>query len=96
MRLLRYHVDTSVWNFLLEKDRPERQAATERFFRQLDTLEMLAIVEVVTRESGRAPEPRRAELERLLKQYQPEMLEVTFGLWKQSMKRRKTSHLKSD
>ena len=35
MRPLRYYVDTSVWNLLLEEDRPEHRAATERFFQHV-------------------------------------------------------------
>ncbi len=43
MRQFRYYVDTSVWNFLLEKERPERRAITERFFDQLKELGVIEI-----------------------------------------------------
>jgi len=77
VRQLSYYIDTSVWNFLLEHDRPERQQATARFFQQVGSQGGLAISEVVTREIERAPVQRRVALEQLLKQYQPEILDVT-------------------
>lgn len=77
MRPLRYYVDTSVWNFLLEEDRPERRQATERFFRAVGGHGLLAISDVVAREVARAPEVRRQALNALLKTHAPQVLEVT-------------------
>jgi len=77
MRPLRYYVDTSVWNFLLEEDRPEHRAATEQFFQQFPTAGTLAISEVVLREVRRAPAERRVALEQAIAQHPVELLEVT-------------------
>jgi hypothetical protein len=54
VRQLSYYVDTSVWNFLLEEERPAERAITERFFRQLPTLGRMAISELVIEEIARA------------------------------------------
>lgn len=70
-------METSVWNFLLEEQRPEHRTATERFFQQVRELGSLAISDVVLREVARAPEARRVALERLIRQYAPVVLEVT-------------------
>ena len=77
MRPLRYYVDTSVWNFLLEEDRPEHRAATERFFQHVPTGSSLYISEVVLREVERAPHPRGEALKRVLRQQAPRMLEIS-------------------
>ena len=77
LRQLRYYVDTSVWNFLLEEDRPDHRAATERFFQQVQGTECLYVSEVVVREVERAPTPRREALKRLLSQYAPTVLAIS-------------------
>jgi len=77
VRPLRYYVDTSVWNFLLEEDRPEHRAATEQFFQQFPAAGTLVISEVVLREVRQAPPARRAALEQTIKQHPVELLEVT-------------------
>lgn len=77
MRPLRYYVDTSVWNFLLEEGRPEHRAATERFFAEIGQLGALGISEVVLDEMQRASSSRRAALQRLVDHHRPELLERT-------------------
>ena len=77
MRQLRYYLDTSVWNFLLEEDRPEHRAATERFFQQIGTIGAIAISDVVLREIARAPGIRRVAINRLIQRYEPVVLQVT-------------------
>ena len=77
MRQLRYYIDTSVWNFLLEEDRPDHRAATERFFAQSRRFGTLAISDVVLEEMQRASTPRRAALQSLVARHQPQMLERT-------------------
>ena len=56
MRQLKYYLDTSVWNFLLEIDRPEQRAITERFFQQLPTLgtALFQLIERVCSSAGTA------------------------------------------
>lgn len=59
MRQLSYDIDTSVWNFLLEDDRPAERAMTEQLFQQLPTLGRMAISELVIEEIARAMPVRR-------------------------------------
>ena len=77
LRQLRYYVETSVRNFLLEKDRPEHCAATERFFQGLAGVGRFYISEVVLQEIERAPSERRAALDRLIERSAPVVLDVT-------------------
>lgn len=77
MRQLRYYVDTSVWNFLLEEDRPEHRGATERFFQQAPMTGTLYVSDVVVREINHASEPRREALKHLIRQHAPTMLEIS-------------------
>ena len=77
MRQFRYYIDTSVWNFLLEEDRPDHRAATEHFFQQVPTGEQLYVSEVVVREVERAQEKRREALKHLLRRYAPTVLEIS-------------------
>ncbi len=76
MRPLRYYVETSVWNFLLEEDRPEHRAATERFFQQLSELGSIGISDVVLQEIQRAPAARQEALHHAIAQYAPELLRL--------------------
>ncbi len=76
MRPLRYYVETSVWNFLLEEDRPEHRAATERFFQQLSELGSIGVSDVVLQEIQRAPAARQEALHRAIAQYAPELLRL--------------------
>jgi predicted nucleic acid-binding protein len=69
-------VETSVWNFLLEEDRPEHRAVTERFFEHLAELGTIAISDVVLQEIQRAPERRQEALRRSVAQYTPELLRL--------------------
>ena len=77
MRPLHYYVDTSVWNFLLEEDRPEAQAITKRFFQQVATLGQMAISDIVLQEIERAMPTRREALFKLLARYTPEQFRLT-------------------
>ena len=77
MRQLSYYIDTSVWNFLLEEDRPEHRAVTERFFAQSRQFGTLAISDVVLEEIQRASGPRRAALQQLISRRQPILLQRT-------------------
>ena len=76
MRQLRYYVDTSVWNFLLEEDRPEHRAVTERFFQQSADLGTIGISDVVLEEMRRAQEVRGEALRQLVTRYVPELLKL--------------------
>ena len=76
MRLLRYYVETSVWNFLMEEHRPEHRAVTERFFEQLKELGTIGISDIVLQEIQRAPADRQEALRRAIAQYAPELLRL--------------------
>lgn len=77
MRPFKYYVETSVWNFILEEDRPERRAITEQFFQQVPAVGSLYISEVVLQEVECAPLERRTALDQLLGRYTPTVLRVT-------------------
>jgi len=77
VRPLHYYVDTLVWNFLLEEDRPEAQAITKRFFQQVATLGQMAISDIVLQEIERAMPTRREALFKLLARYTPEQFRLT-------------------
>lgn len=76
VRQLRYYVETSVWNFLLEEHRPEHRAATERFFEQLAGLGGIGISDIVLQEIGRAPHDRQEALKKLVQRHGPELLRL--------------------
>lgn len=68
LRLLRHYVDTSVWNFLLEKDRPEHRKVTELFFDQMKKLGGSGISDVVLQEIQRAPHERQEAFRRVIEE----------------------------
>ena len=76
-RLLRYYVETSVWNFMLHEDRLEHYTATMRFFEAAPSGGALYISEVVIDEIEAAAPDRRVALERLIAQHVPKVLDVT-------------------
>lgn len=76
MRSLRYYVDTSVWNFLLEKDRPEHRKVTEHFFDQMKKLGGSGISDVVLQEIQRAPRERQEALRRVIEEVGPKLLRL--------------------
>ncbi len=77
MRPLRYYVETSVWNFLLELQRPEHRQVTERFFQEFGKAGSLAISDIVLQEIQRAPEARRAALRGVIERHHPELLRLS-------------------
>ena len=77
MRPLSDSIDTSVWNFLLEDDRPAEQSLTQRFFQQVVTLGHMAVSDIVLQEVERAAPARREALVKLLAKYAPVHLILT-------------------
>ena len=77
MRALKYYVDTSVWNFLLEEDRPEHRRATEQFFREVRLPDTLVVSEVVLQEIQRAPQARQDALRTVIARSRPAVLRVS-------------------
>ena len=68
-----FYVETSVWNFLLVEDRPERTKITERFFEQAEP-DSLYISELVFEEIGRASETILKGLSKEIERFKPLLL----------------------
>lgn len=69
MKTIKYYLDTTIFNFVFtEDDRPKRDI-TLKFFKDLPLIaEGIYISDEVVREISRAPEPRKSQLEGLLKE----------------------------
>ncbi len=75
---LKLYLDTSVWNFILEKDRIDSKL-TSMFFdliRKERTTEIVISTLVMT-EINSAPEPRKSDLLFLIERYNPILLDLT-------------------
>ena len=73
----RYYLDTSVLSFAFATELPERQEATQALFELVRRGAVEAYIsDVVMREVSRAPASRRSEIERLVKDIRPAVLEV--------------------
>ena len=76
-RKLRLYLDTSIWNFYFADDVPERMRLTRVLFDQIRRGQYDAYISgVVLDEIAAAPEPRRAQLNALVKEISPEMLQL--------------------
>jgi predicted nucleic acid-binding protein len=71
-----FYIETSVWNFLLVEDRPERTKITERFFEQAAP-DSLYISELVFEEVGKAPETILKRLSKEIERFKPLLLPVS-------------------
>jgi predicted nucleic acid-binding protein len=76
MRRLTIYLETSVWNFVFAEDAPERRAAAERLFEQIERYRPFISV-VVIEEIAKASPPKKDLLSREIKRYQPTILELT-------------------
>ncbi len=74
MKELKIYLDTSVWNFIYADDAPEKQEVTEAFFKDMHQYEIF-ISAIVLEEIQQAPKSKREQLEYLLKEYKPIILE---------------------
>lgn len=78
MKKLSLYLETSVWNFFFAEDAPEKQSVTLAFFNQVRLNHYdIFISEIVFREIDRASEKKKSLLLNLIKEYQPDELEVT-------------------
>lgn len=78
MKNLKLYLETSTWNFYFADDAPQEKDVTKLFFSSLKENDYeIFISEVVIREIQDAPEPKRDQLLKLIKQYAPVELEVT-------------------
>jgi len=73
---VRVYVETSVWNFVFADDAPTRRDATRRFFEEVrkGAFEVF-LSDVVLDEIKAAPEPRRSELDALIGEIGPKILD---------------------
>lgn len=75
----KYYLDTTILNFAFIDDDIEKREITLKFFNQLPLLaEEVYISDEVVREVSRAPEPRKSQLEYLLREINPSILGVDF------------------
>ncbi|OIN98687.1 hypothetical protein AUJ66_00285 [Candidatus Desantisbacteria bacterium CG1_02_38_46] len=77
MRKKKYYFDTSIFNFMFADDAQDKKEITERLFEILpDQAEGIFISEEVTREIGRASQPRKSQMEDLVRKTSPQILET--------------------
>lgn len=75
MKKLKLYIETSVWNFLLAEDVPDKHAATKSFFNNVVTGRYeIFISEVVMGEIENAPEKIQVKLRELIDHYSPGFL----------------------
>ena len=77
MKKIKYYLDTTIFNFVFVEDAPEKKDITLKLFKDLPlTSEGIYISDEVVREISRASEPRKSQLERLIKETGPLLLEI--------------------
>lgn len=77
MKKIRCYLDTTVLNFAFADDSPEKRAITVSFLESLAQIsEEVFISDEVVREINRASEPKKTQLEGLLRNINPALLEI--------------------
>ena len=77
MKKIKYYLDTTVFNFAFAEVDSGKKEVTQKLFRDFPLIaEGIYISSEVIREISRAPEPRRSDLEGLLRETSPLLLEV--------------------
>lgn len=77
MKKIKYYLDTTIFNFIFAEGDAEKKDITVKLFRDLPLLsDGIYISDEVIREIGRADEPSKSQLEGLLKETDPFLLEV--------------------
>lgn len=72
MKKLKLYIETSVWNFLFADDAPEKKAATEKFFKDVEAGKYeIFISETVNVEIGDAPIIRQEQVFGAIRRYSP-------------------------
>ena len=75
MKRLKLYIETSVWNFLLAEDIPDKYEATKSFFLNIESGDYeIFISEVVMAEIENAPEQLYGKLQSLIDHYSPGFL----------------------
>src|SRR3990172_628835 len=77
MKRLKLYLETSIWNFLIADDAPEKRAETERLFEEIKGGKYeIYVSELVIAEIDQAREEKRGRLKKLVDEYQPIELET--------------------
>ncbi|MCJ7577535.1 MAG: PIN domain-containing protein [candidate division Zixibacteria bacterium] len=77
MKKIKYYLDTTIFNFVFAEGETEKKDITIKLFRDLPLIaEGMYISDEVIREISRASEPRRSQLEGLLRESSPLLLEI--------------------
>lgn len=70
------YLDTSVFNFLLIEDEPEKRKITEELFEKLPDFGEIYISDIVSLEVLESPSPIREELVEKINRYEPVLLAI--------------------
>lgn len=77
MKQIKCYLDTTIFNFVFAQVEPSKKEITKKLFHDLSSLaESVYISEEVIREISRASEPRRSQLEELVRQANPLLLSL--------------------
>jgi predicted nucleic acid-binding protein len=77
LKKIKYYLDTTIFNFVFAEGETEKKDITIKLFRDLPLIaEGMYISDEVIREISRASEPRRSQLEGLLRESSPLLLEI--------------------
>jgi len=77
LKRIKYYLDTTIFNFVFTEDDREKRDITLKLFKDLPLIaEGIYISDEVIREISRAPEPRKSQLEGLLGETNPYLLEM--------------------
>lgn len=77
MKKINYYLDTTIFNFIFAEGDTEKKDITVKFFKDLPSIaDGVYISDEVIREISRAPEPRKSQLEGLIRETNPFLLEI--------------------
>jgi len=77
MRKIKYYLDTTIFNFAFAEGDIKKKDITLKLFEELPLIaDGIFISDEVVREISRAPEPRKSQLEGLLRKSKPLLLEI--------------------
>jgi len=77
LKKIKYYLDTTIFNFVFTEGDAEKKDITLKLFKDLPLIaEGLYISDEVIREISRADEPRKSQLEGLLRETDPLLIEV--------------------
>lgn len=77
MKKIKYYLDTTIFNFVFAEGEPEKKDITITLFRSLLSIaEGIYISDEVIREISRTSEPRKSQLEGLLREINPLLLDI--------------------